>query len=96
MVDWRKDIKLSDLRPRKDEDADFEIAMVVQGPAVPTAPRTDQTADEGDASALPGRLKAGPPATWTKTTATPDRFSGTTRCRFHRRLGLLTRQSPSD
>ena len=25
MVDWRKDIKLSDLRPRKDEDADFEF-----------------------------------------------------------------------
>jgi type IV pilus assembly protein PilM len=25
MVDWRKDIKLSDLRPKKDKDADFEF-----------------------------------------------------------------------
>ncbi len=30
MVDWRKDIKLSDLRPRKEKDADFEFDVELE------------------------------------------------------------------
>jgi Protein of unknown function (DUF1549)/Protein of unknown function (DUF1553)/Planctomycete cytochrome C len=45
------------------KDSDFAVAMVVQGPAAPSAPAVESAAEDHETATLLDRLKAGPPAT---------------------------------